>query len=107
MGCEIPHFAGPKELSLSQTVDWIRHEAPMRGWVRSSPEDAVAAALEGKLAIAVPRDLKVRMVALVMPVPPDNTGKPFCATAGPRLRGSSLKLNEALGVFQAEYFAHA
>lgn len=107
MGCEIPHFVGPKELSLSQTVDWIRHEAPMRGWVRSSPEDAIASAQEGKLALAIPRDLKVRMVALVMPVPADHTGKPFCSTAGPRLRGSSLKLNEALGVFQAEYLVHA
>lgn len=107
MHCEIPHFMGMRELSLGQTVDWIRLEGPMRGWTRTSLEGALEAAQGGHLVIALPKDIKVKQLAVVLPektLAPDL--KPFVAAAGPR-KGSKLKLSEALGVFAAEYFAHA
>ncbi|MBX7101934.1 MAG: hypothetical protein K1X89_29730 [Myxococcaceae bacterium] len=107
MHCEIPHFMGMRELTLGQTVDWIRLEGPMRGWTRTSLEGALEAAQGGHLVIALPKDIKVKQLAVVLPektLAPDL--KPFVAAAGPR-KGSKLKLSEALGVFAAEYFAHA
>ncbi len=107
MNCEVPHFVGAKELTLSQTCDWLRHEGPMRGWVRTAMEDAHAAACAGQMAIALPRDIKVKQIAVLLPLEEKNTdGKPFCAGAG-AARGNKLKLNEVLGVFAADFFVHA
>lgn len=106
MNCEVPHFVGAKELSLAQTVDWVRHEGPMRGWVRGGPEEAINAAQSGMLAVALPKDIKLKQLAIVLPEDPDPNGKPRVAAAGIR-KGSNLALNEALGVFVAEYFIHA
>lgn len=107
MNCEVPHFVGAKELTLAQTCDWIRHEGPMRGWVRASQQDAHAAALAGQMVVALPREVKVKQIAVVIPLEEVNTdGKPFVAAAG-AARGVKLKLNEALGVFAAEYLVHA
>ena len=107
MNCEIPHFVGAKEMSLPQTVDWLRHEGPMRGWTRASIADAHSAALEGMLAVIVPKDIKLKQLAVMLPdeeTSPD--GKPFVAAAG-RARGNKLKLGDALGVFLAECFVHS
>jgi hypothetical protein len=106
MNCEVPHFVGAKELSLAQTVDWVRHEGPMRGWVRGGPEEAILAAQAGMLAVAMPKDIKQKQVAIVLPEDPDPNGKPRVAGAGLK-KGSNLALNEAIGVFLAEYFIHA
>ena len=106
MNCEIPHFVGAKEMSLAQTVDWLRHEGPMRGWTRASIPDAHEAAQQGMLAVLVPKDIKLKQLAIVLPDPetaPD--GKPFVAAAG-KARGNKLKLGDALGVFLAECFVH-
>jgi hypothetical protein len=107
MNCEIPHFVGAKELTLAQTCDWIRHEGPMRGWMRASADDARAAACQGQLVVALPKEVKVKQVAVVLPLEETNTdGKPFVAGAG-MARGLKLKLNEVLGVYAAEYLVHA
>ncbi len=107
MNCEIPHFVGAKELSLAQTVDWLRHEGPMRGWTRATLEDAHQQALAGHLAIAIPKDIKIKHLAVILPeddTAPD--GKPFVAAAGNQ-RGKRLTLAQALGGFQADCFVHA
>jgi hypothetical protein len=106
MNCEVPHFVGAKELSLPQTVDWVRHEGPMRGWVRGGAEEALNAAQSGMLAVALPKDIKLKQLAIVLPDLPPPGGKPRVAAAGLK-KGSNLALNEALGVFVAEYFIHA
>ncbi|MBS1149205.1 MAG: Muramidase (flagellum-specific) [Myxococcaceae bacterium] len=106
MNCEIPHFAGAKELSLGQTVDWLRHEGPMRGWTRASVEDAHQQAQAGMLAVAIPRDLKIKQLAVLLPdeeTSPD--GKPYAAAAG-KVRGNRVKLTDALGVFAIDCFVH-
>jgi hypothetical protein len=106
MNCEIPHFVGAKELSLGQTVDWLRHEGPMRGWTRASVEDAHQQAQGGMLVVVMPHDLKLKQLAIVLPdaeTTPD--GKPFVAAAG-KQRGNRLKLSEALGVFAVDCFVH-
>lgn len=106
MNCEIPHFVGAKELSLGQTVDWLRHEGPMRGWTRANEDDAAGAALEGHLAIVLPKDVKVKQLAVVLPMEERAAdGKPFVAGAG-KNRGKKLTINEVLGVFAVEYFVH-
>lgn len=106
MHCEVPHFIGARELTIGQTVDWIRHEGPMRGWVRSSLDGALESAQAGLLVLALPKDVKVKQIAVVRPEPslaPDM--KPFVASAG-KARGNRQKLAEALGVHAAEYFVH-
>lgn len=107
MNCEIPHFVGAKELSLSQTVDWLRHEGPMRGWTRAAVDDAHQQALAGLLVIAIPKDLKIKQMAVVLPDEETTAdGKPFVAAAG-KLRGNRLKLSDALGVFAVDCFVHS
>lgn len=84
MSCEIPHFVGAKELTLAQTVDWVRHEGPMRGWKRVTDSDIYDRAAEGKLVVALPRDSRTKHIALVLPqdYPTDNA---------PRLSGICLR----------------
>lgn len=104
MGCEIPHFVGAKELSLSQTCDWLRHEAPMRGWRKVSDNDVFGAAQAGYPLIAVPREIRLRQLAFIPPQPP-NGGRPFCTGAGLK-RGVNLPVLEVLGVRVVDYFGH-
>jgi hypothetical protein len=106
MNCEVPHFMGIKELSLSQTVDWLRYEGPMQGWTRASAEDAVAMAMKGHLVLALPREIRVKQVAVVMPVPADRDGRPRVSAAGVKM-GNSMGMFDALGVYAAEYLFHA
>lgn len=106
MNCEIPHFVGAKELTLGQTVDWLRHEGPMRGWMRATEEDAHAAAQGGQLAVVLPRDIKLKLMAIVLPeAEPDEYGKPWVAGAA-KARGKRLTLAQALGSSNVEYFVH-
>jgi hypothetical protein len=105
MNAEIPHFVGPRELSLSQTCDWLRHEAPMRGWRRADAEGAAAAANAGKPAVAIPKDSSVKALAMVRPGELGPDGRPRFAAAGIK-RGNDLSVQEALGVMAVEYFVH-
>jgi hypothetical protein len=104
MGCEIPHFVGAKELSLSQTCDWLRHEGPMRGWRKVSDNDVFGAAQAGYPLIAVPREIRLRQLAFIAPQAP-NGGRPLCTGAGLK-RGADLPLLEVLGVRVVDYFGH-
>jgi hypothetical protein len=106
MNCEVPHFIGIKELSLAQTVDWLRHEGPGRGWTRANSEDAAALAGKGQLVIAMPKEIRLKQMAIVIPAPPDPDGRPRLAGAAVKI-GGNLSVYEGLGVYAAEYFTHA
>ncbi|MBK7858321.1 MAG: hypothetical protein IPJ65_06800 [Archangiaceae bacterium] len=105
MSCEVPHFIGMKELNLAQTVDWIRHEAPSRGWQRASARDAVLAAGEGALVLALPKEVRVKFVAVVLPMAADGDGRPRVCGSG-AMTGANLSVSEAFGVYAAEYIVH-
>lgn len=89
MGCEIPHFVGAKELTLAQTCDWVRHEGPMRGWKRVIDVEIYERANAGHLVIALPRDARTKLLAIVSPQepPPDNS---------PRLEGVALRRGQGV-----------
>ncbi len=106
MNAEIPHFVGIKEHSLGQTVDWLRHEGPVRGWHRSGGEDALEAAASGMLVVAMPKEVRIKQLAIVRPDPPDADGRPRLAAAGVKI-GNNLGVFDALGVYSVEYFYHA
>ncbi|QRN93004.1 hypothetical protein JRI60_27765 [Archangium violaceum] len=105
MNAEIPHFVGPRELTVSQTCDWLRHEGTMRGWRRADVESAAAAADEGKPVVAVPKDSSVRCIGVVRPGGLGQDGRPRFAAAGLQ-RGNDLGTKEAFGVMALEYFVH-
>lgn len=105
MNAEVPHFSGAKELNLAQTVDWLRHEGPMRGWQRADAATAQGGANEGYPVLAIPKEIRLKLIAVVRPGQVGTDGKPRLAAAG-KARGNDLSTNEALGVFAVEYFAH-
>jgi hypothetical protein len=105
MNAEIPHFAGARELTIGQTVDWVRREGSNRGWRKTDIDGAVQAANEGMLVVAVPKDPNVKLIALVRPGPPDPDGRPRFAASALR-RGNDLGCRETFGVMALEYFLH-
>lgn len=105
MNAEVPHFQGARELTLAQTAEWVRHDALMLGWKRADQATALASAQNGSPVLALPRDLKLKFLALVCPVPPGPDGRPLVAGAA-RKPGVNLTIQEALGVFTADYFVH-
>ncbi len=106
MGVEIPHFLGPRELTLAQTVDWLRHEGPMKGWRRADEMAAWQAANEGLPVVAVPRDIKLKLLAMARPGDFNEDGKPPLSAAALE-RGNGLTVKQAFGVFAVEFFVHA
>lgn len=106
MGCEIPHFAGAKELTLAQTCDWLRHEGPMRGWHRVGEYDVLEVVDKGQLVVAVPKDIKVKLLAVVAPQPAPDDMKPRL-TGACLTRGYHLTNMQCFGVRPLEYFTHA
>ncbi len=105
MNAEVPHFVGAKELSLGQTCDWIRHEGPMRGWHRTDAMGAVEAANQGLCVLVLPREIRLKLVAVVRPGEPAPDGRPKVSAAA-IARGNDLSVQEALGVSAVEYFYH-
>jgi hypothetical protein len=105
MNAEIPHFAGARELTIAQTVDWVRREGSNRGWRKTDIDGAIQAANEGMLVVAVPKDPNVKLIALVRPGPPDTDGRPRFAASALR-RGNDLGCRETFGVMALEYFLH-
>jgi hypothetical protein len=103
MGCEIPHFAGPKELSLAQTVDWVRHEAVARGWLKVANASIFAAAENGLMVVAVPREARERHIALVAPQTPDL--KPLL-TGSALKRGHLVSVRDMFGIQAIDCFYH-
>lgn len=106
MGCEIPHFVGAKELTLAQTCDWLRHEGPMRGWHRVGEYEVLDAVDRGHLVVAVPKDIKLKMMAVVAPQEPPADSKPRLTGACLK-RGGGLTNMDAFGVRPLEFFTHA
>lgn len=105
MQAEVPHFWGIKELNLAQTCDWLRFEGPLRGWLPTDRLGAVNAAGKGMPVLAMPREIRLKLIAVVRPGELDKDGRPKVAAAA-RQRGNSLTLLEALGVFAVEFFYH-
>lgn len=107
MNAEIPHMVGARELTLAQTLDWLRYEGSTRGWVRVMPETAIDAANEGKPVIATPKQgvSKVALMAIVRPGPVGPGGHPRVAAAS-KTCGNDLNVQDALGVAAVEYFVH-
>ncbi|MBI3185053.1 MAG: hypothetical protein HYZ28_23175 [Myxococcales bacterium] len=105
MNAEVPHFVGAKELTLAQTCDWLRHEGPMRGWHRTDLAGAVEASQKGMPVLALPKEVKQKLLCVVRPDEPGPDGKPNVAAAA-KQRGNRLTLLEALGVFAFEFFYH-
>lgn len=104
MGAEVPRFVGPLELNLSQTCDWLRHEGPMRGWRKVEPPEARAAAAAGMPVVLLPRDIKLKLLAVLLPQPgPDGLPR---VSAAAKKRGNGLTVFEALGTTNVEAFLH-
>jgi hypothetical protein len=105
MGCEVPHFVGAKELSLGQTVDWLRHEGPMRGWVRLDGSETFEHAAAGYLVVAVPKEVRLKHLAVVYPQSPPADFRPLMCGAGVQ-RGWGLTAAQLFGTSAAEFFTH-
>ena len=104
MSCEVPHFFAGREGSLSQTVDWVRREGPVNGWRRLDATTAAAAAEGGELVLAMPRDVRKCLVAVVRPGGLDPDGHPRVASAN-AMRGNNLGVLEVLAR-PIEYYGH-
>jgi len=107
MNSEIPHMLGARELTLNQTIDWIRFESNQRGWVKMTMMRAVQAANEGRLVVVIPKDIKAKpqLMGVVRPGGTRPDGHPRIAAAGKAI-GNDLSPAEALGVHAVEYFSH-
>lgn len=103
MGCEIPHFTGAQELSLAQTMDWVRRDAPDRGWHRLAVDEAFEVADQGQLVIVMPKEVRLRQLAIVPPQRPAQT--PLVTGAG-LVTGASRPARELLGSSVLECFTH-
>lgn len=104
MGCEIPHFVGARELTLSKTIEWLRHEGPMRQWLKISESDSFRWADLGMLVVAVPRDPKINQLAIV--VPQAEADVPLLTGAG-LVVGALLPAHEVLGTTDFDCYYHA
>jgi hypothetical protein len=104
MECPIPHHRQGRELSLAQTVDWFRYEAATVGWLKVDAEGAVAAADAGQLVYVIPKNPKLKQLAIVRPGGAGDDGLPRVASAG-LPRGNDLGVTEALGR-DPLYFTH-
>ena len=107
MGTEIPHMVGARELSLGQTLDWLRYEGNQRGWIKVLPGTAVEAVNEGKPVVVTPKQgaSKLALLAIMRPGPVAPGAHPRVAAAA-KGRGNDISAPEALGVFSFEYFMH-
>ncbi len=103
MGCEIPHYTGARELSLVQTIDWLKREGPMRGWVRVTTSDVFDIAERGQLVVVIPKDMRVRQMAIVLPQEPG--GPPLLTGAG-LVVGVNLEAQDLFGVSAIECYYH-
>ncbi len=105
MNCEVPHFAGGRETTLGQMVDWLRFEAHTRGWRKANVQHAIAAANRGEAVLAVPQDGKQRWLAVVRPGELDAEGFPRVAAAIDEV-GNDMAAHEALKTRLIAYYVH-
>lgn len=104
MDCEIPHNRGGREMTLAQTVDWVRLECTYRGWKKIDSAGALAAADRGELVLVISKDPKVRALAIVRPGGAGEDGLPRVASAG-KPKGNDLSVAEAVGP-AVDFFTH-
>lgn len=105
MNCEVPHFAGGRETTLGQMVDWLRFESHTRGWRKANATQAAEAAEHGFPALAVPQDGKLRMLAVVRPGGLQPDGHPRVATAIEDV-GNEMAAGDALQTKLITYYVH-
>lgn len=103
MNCEIPHFAGARELSLAQTVDWLKHEGPMRGWLKIPELDAPGLANKGLMVVVIPREVKLRQIAIVTPQDPKGG---LLLTGAGLVVGADVPLRDMLGTAVVDCYYH-
>jgi hypothetical protein len=106
MECEIPHYKNGREMTLAQTIDWLRLESIHKfGWKKFlDPGEAIDAADRGELVFVVPQDVKLRQLAIVRPGGGGDDGLPRVASAG-RPKGNDLGVVEAVHA-QFVFFSH-
>ncbi len=105
MNCEVPHFAGGRETTLGQMVDWLRFEGHTRGWQKANAEAATAAADRGEAVLAVPQEGKLRLLAVVRPGGLGPDGFPRVAAAIEDT-GNDLPAPDALTTRLITYYVH-
>jgi len=105
MNCEVPHFAGGRETTLGQMVDWLRFESHTRGWRKANATQAAEAAEHGFPALAVPQDGKLRMLAVVRPGGLQPDGHPRVATEIEDV-GNEMAAGDALQTKLITYYVH-
>ncbi|MFO0596449.1 MAG: hypothetical protein U0228_14125 [Myxococcaceae bacterium] len=105
MDCEIPHYKQGREMTLSQTADWLRFEAHQFGWKRVEAAQAIAAADKGELVFVIAKDPKTRAIAVVRPGGAGDDGQPRVASAG-RPIGNDLSVGEAISG-PVDFYWHA
>ena len=106
MNAEVPHFVGAREQNLNQTCDWLRLDSHGVGWRRADAPGAIAAANKGLPVLVLPKEIKLKMIAIVRPGDPDPDGNPYLSAAGHQ-RGNRLTISEAFATFGADYFIHS
>jgi hypothetical protein len=102
MGCEIPHFLGGRELSLAQTVDWMKLSSQPRGWRRVKIETAIEQVEAGNLVVMVPRDPKKKLIAVLRG---HERGELRVAAAVPE-RGNDLPAVDVMGTHDVDLYVH-
>jgi len=103
MGCEIPHFLQGRELSLAQTVDWMKMTSHTRGWRKLLPDTALKEVEQGNLGIVVPKDKKLKTIAVLRPRSSDGVVRVAAAVPG---KGNEVSVHEALGTADIELYVH-
>jgi hypothetical protein len=105
MNCEVPHFAGGRETTLGQMVDWLRFEGHSRGWKKANAQQAAEAADRGEAVLALPQDGKSRLLAVVRPGGVDDGGFPRVAAAIDEV-GNDMAAPDALKTRLIAYYVH-
>jgi len=104
MECEIPHNRSGREMTLAQTVDWVRFECTYRGWRKVDEATALASSERGELVLAIAKDSRARCLAIVRPGGAGDDGRPRVSSAG-KPKGNDLGVVEAVGAL-VDYYAH-
>lgn len=105
MHCEIPKFIGGREQTLGLMVDWLRTEGAARGWRKVDAQGAVDAANRGWAVVAVPREFRLKLMAMVRPGDPGPDGYPTVSGVGVT-RSNGMTVGEAFGVADVVFYEH-